>query len=433
MIARYSRPEMSRIFSEPVQVELWLLVEQALVEVQTRHGVIPGAAGKKLTKKLETLRERKTYSIERLRELEKKTKHEFLAFLEMTAEKLGPESAYLHLGITSSDVLDTGMMLQLQAGVLQLLTHFDRLLPILKARADQYRSLVTIGRTHGMFAEPTVFGLKFLSWYSEGLRNQDRLLFALTEASFGKMSGAVGNNTFVTVAQETEALDLLGLKREPVSTQIIPRDRIASILSELALSGAWIERVCTEIRHLQRSEVGEVNEGFEARQKGSSAMPHKKNPIACENLVGCARLLRSNLQAAYEDCALWHERDMSHSSVERVILPDSFVLLDYMFDRFAGVLEKLQVNEERVFENRVKAGEVSLSGKLLTQLGLQGCPRTQAYEWVQKAAFVANSEGIPLRDAFERLVKDHRVDWKKLLKDETHLKEVKKIYAQLQR
>lgn len=439
MIARYSRPEMLEIFSEETLLEMWLLVEQALVDVQAKHGVMPAAAGKKLAKKLQTMREKKTYSVARFRELEKKTKHEFLAFLEMTAEKVGAESAYLHLGVTSSDILDTATMLQLQAGMMQLLSHFDHLLPLLKARADHYQKLVTIGRTHGMFAEPTSFGLKFLSWYSEGLRNQDRLLFAMTEISVGKLSGAVGNNSFVKVQQEIEALELLGLKREGVSTQIIPRDRIAAAVSALALVGTWIERVCTEIRHLQRSEVGEVNEGFEAKQKGSSAMPHKKNPIACENLVGCARILRANVHAAFEDCALWHERDMSHSSVERIILPDSFTLLDYMLDRFTGVIAKLQVDETRVMENRTKAGEVSLSGKLLTQLGLAGCPRTLAYEFVQRVAFQAHSEGFALEEAYHSQLKSpefkklqkYKVNWKVLLNDEAHLKEVKQIYAKL--
>jgi adenylosuccinate lyase len=442
MISRYSRPEMTEIFSEAAQLEAWLLIEQALVEVQTAQKVIPSSAGKILVKKLRDLREKKKYSVARFRALEVRTRHEFLAFLEMVAEKLGPESAYLHLGVTSSDVLDTATMLQLQAAMLQLLSHFDQILPLLKARADETRDLVTVGRTHGMFAEPTSFGLKFLGWYSEGLRNQDRLLFALTEVSFGKISGAVGNNSFVSVEQETETLKLLGLNREPVSTQVIPRDRIVAALSVVAMVGVWIERVCTEIRHLQRSEVGEVNEGFEANQKGSSAMPHKKNPIACENLVGCARLLRSHVQASFENCALWHERDMSHSSVERVILPDSFILLDYMLARFTSVVSKLKIDESRVLENRTRAGEVSLSGKLLTQLGLAGCPRTLAYEFVQKVAFRSNFDGIPLDQAYALIISEDskrfgklkrlKINWKSLLNDQVHLREVKQIYAKIE-
>ncbi len=434
MIERYSRPKMAALFSDQRVMEIWIQVERAIAATQVEDKVIPSAVGKKMLAKLDQILEQKTYSLSRMRELEQKTKHETLAFVEMISDLLGEESAYIHLGVTSSDILDTTLMIQIREALTQLLDQVEAISKVLLRRAKEDQKLVTIGRTHGMFAEPTSFGLKWLSWYSESKRNHERLARALQEASFGKISGAVGNNTFFSVKQETAALKKLGLHREPVSTQVVPRDRIASVLSELALVGVWIERVCTEIRHLQRSEVGEVQEGFAKTQKGSSAMPHKKNPIGCENLVGCARLLRTNAFAALENCALWHERDMSHSSVERVIVPDSFILIDYMLDRFQGILENLIVIPKQVKANREKAGEIALSGKLLTALSRQGCPRTMAYELVQRVAFSAREEGISIRDSYLEEVKKnpefkkYPVQWDALLKDETHLSEVKNIY-----
>ena len=320
---------------------------------------------------------------------EARVKHDVIAFTTALAEKIGPVSRYIHFGLTSSDVVDTALSLQIcEAGHL-LQNDVKGLLSTLKKLAEKYKKLPTIGRSHGIFAEPTSFGLKFLGWYSEWLRNSDRLERALENIRFGKLSGAVGVNAHWSPGFETSVLTRLSLKREPVSTQVIPRDRHAELLQTFALLGCSLERIAVELRHLQRSEVAEVREGFSKGQKGSSAMPHKRNPISSENISGCARLLRSYAQAGLENVALWHERDISHSSVERVIIPDSMLLLDYALSRMKGILESLFIDGRNVVINLERAGQTVYSGHILLELVKAGATREDAYEWVQSCALAA--------------------------------------------
>jgi adenylosuccinate lyase len=289
--------------------------------------------------------------------------------------------------------VDTALSLQIQEAGKIILEDFQKLLAVLKKRAQEFQDLPTIGRSHGIFAEPTSFGLKFLGWYCEWQRNLERFKSALDEVRVGKLSGAVGVNAHWEPEFEDKVLQKLGLKRESVSTQVIPRDRHAQFLNSLAVCGSSLERMAVELRHLQRTEVGEVMEGFSKGQKGSSAMPHKRNPISSENLTGCARLLRSYAQAGLEDVALWHERDISHSSVERVVFPDALLLLDYAMDRMMRVLEDLVVNKDRVKRNLENAGEIVFSGHYLLELVKTGATREDAYKWVQECALQALEGG----------------------------------------
>jgi adenylosuccinate lyase len=317
------------------------------------------------------------------------TRHDVIAFTTAVAEEIGPLSRYIHFGLTSSDVVDTALSLMVQKAGRVLKKDVDALLKTLKNLALKYKDLPTIGRSHGIFAEPTSFGLKFLGMFAEWQRNQVRLNEALEQMRVGKLSGAVGVNPHWGPEFEERVLGSLGLRREEVSTQVIPRDRHAELLGMLAVMGASIERIALELRHLQRSEVGEVSEGFQKGQKGSSAMPHKKNPISSENLTGCARLLRSYGQAALENVALWHERDISHSSVERVIFPDATLVLDYALGRMNKVLERLDVHEAKVQRNLEAADQTSFSGHFLLALVKEGVTREDAYAWVQECALGA--------------------------------------------
>jgi adenylosuccinate lyase len=392
MIARYSREAMSSIWLEDAKFGRWLEVELAVARVQIREKILPRKEGAELVHEGErVLRtefrgKRGPISVAEIADLERDLKHDVLAFTTFCAEKIGPSGRFFHYGLTSTDVVDTAMALAVQESGKILLGSLDRVLKELKRLALKHRKLVAIGRTHGMHAEPTVFGLRFLGFHQEMLRNRERLTAALERNRTGKLSGAVGANVHFSPTSERKILKELGLVREPVSTQTLPRDRLAELFAAIALTGASMERITTEIRHLSRSEVGEAREGFSKLQKGSSAMPHKRNPVAAENLTGCARLLRSYLTPALEDVALWHERDISHSAVERVILPDAFILADYSLDRLAKVLAELNVLENRVRENLRASGGVPLSGHVLLGLVQAGAPREDAYRWVQRAS-----------------------------------------------
>jgi adenylosuccinate lyase len=433
MIDRYSRPKMRFIWSDEHRLQLWQEVERVVCEELHVAGVIPSGAWKRLSQAFDRLKKRGGLSPQKVSEWEKVTRHETLAFTTALAEELGPEARYVHFGLTSSDILDTALALQLQAAGRLIQEELAGLISILERRAWEFRALPTIGRSHGIWAEPTSFGLKFLSWASEFRRAQTRIHAALDAVAFGKLSGAVGVNAHWNPEFEKRALGRLGLKREWVSTQIIPRDRHAEWVSALALLGASIERMATELRHLQRSEVDEVREGFHSGQKGSSAMPHKRNPISSENLTGCARLLRSGIHAALENVTLWHERDMSHSSVERVILPDLAIIADYALNRAAGVISNLEVREETVRRNLEAPGSIVFSGHVLLALVRKGVSREEGYRWIQAASHQAlDSDG----DFVEELLRNPSVsklfsarELQKLCSLEHQLKSVERIFA----
>jgi len=410
MIARYTRPDFGKIWTDQNRYRVWLEVEIAVSEEFAREKKIPAKDWKILKRKVTELLEKGGVDPERVDAHEKVTKHDVIAFTTAVAERIGPISRYIHFGMTSSDVVDTALsMMTVQAGE-ALLRDIAELLATLKNLSKKYQKLPTIGRSHGIFAEPTSFGLKFLGWYAEWKRNETRLKAAIDQMRFGKISGAVGVNSHITPQFEARVLKRLGLKRETVSTQVVPRDRHAEFLNAIALCGSSLERIAVELRHLQRSEVGEVMEGFSAGQKGSSAMPHKRNPISSENLTGISRLLRGYALASMENVALWHERDISHSSVERVNFPDATILLDYALNRMNGILKNLVVREENVRKNLEAAGEVSFSGHFLLGLVNAGVTREDAYAWVQSCAMQAMDQ----KRSFLDLLANHPEIKKKL-------------------
>ena len=388
MIPRYTREKMGRLFTDEARMELWLRVELAATEVLVERGEVPRAA-------YETIRKKAKVDVARALEIEKTTQHDVIAFVTSVAEKIGPEGRYLHLGLTSSDVLDTALALQLVGAIDVLLGDLDELLAAVKAKAEEHRDLPMVGRTHGVHAEPITLGFKIASWYAELARGRGRLVRARETARYGKLSGAVGTFAQLPPAVEKAVMGKLGLLCEPVSTQVVPRDRHAEVLLALALLAAGLERMATEIRHLQRTEVREVEEPFAKGQKGSSAMPHKRNPIACENVSGLARVVRSNALAALQDVALWHERDISHSSVERVIVPDSFILLDYMMGRMTRVVSGLLVYPDAMRENLERSRGMVYSQTLLLALVDTGLTREEAYARVQENAMKVWSKEFP--------------------------------------
>jgi adenylosuccinate lyase len=379
MIERYTRPAMGRIWTEENKLAKWLEVELLVCEALTARGEVPQGV-------VARLRQRARVNVARMQEIEAQTKHDVIAFVSSVAETVGEEGRYLHLGLTSSDVIDTGFAVQLCEATDLLLADLDTLLGVLKRLAQTHKHTVMIGRTHGVHAEPITFGLKIAHWYAEMTRNRVRLAQTRQEIAFGKISGAVG--TFANIDPEVEAFVCarLGLNPEPVSTQIVPRDRHAVFFSTLALIGSSLERIATEVRHLQRTEVLEVEEPFTPGQKGSSAMPHKRNPWQLENVCGMARLLRGYALTAFENVPLWHERDISHSSVERVIGPDATIALDFMLARLTGILDKLVVHPERMQQNMETLGEAIYSEHLLLALVRKGISRDEAYSWVQRNA-----------------------------------------------
>ena len=369
MIERYTRPVMGHIWTEENKLAKWLEVELLACEALAKRGEIPQAA-------IPRMRERARVNVARMQAIEAEVKHDVIAFVSSVAETIGEEGRYLHLGLTSSDVIDTGFAVQLCEAADLLHTDLDVLLQVLKTLAQTYQDTVMIGRTHGVHAH----------WYAEMDRSRDRLLQAKKEIAFGKISGAVG--TFANIDPEVEAFvcSRLGLAAEPISTQVVPRDRHAAFFTTLAVIASSIERIATEVRHLQRTEVLEIEEPFTPGQKGSSAMPHKRNPWQLENVCGLARLLRGYALSALENGPLWHERDISHSSVERVIGPDATILLDFMLARVTSILAKLSVHPERMRKNMETLGEAIYSEHVLLALIRKGISREQAYTWVQRNA-----------------------------------------------
>lgn len=379
MITRYSKPEMERIWTQENRYECWLEVELAAAKAMYEKGMIPA-------EDWETINSKADFDSNRIDELEQVTKHDVIAFLTNVSENIGSASRWIHFGMTSSDVLDTATGMQLKSSGELILTELSRLAEILKLKARQYRNTICIGRSHGIHAEPTSFGLKFALWYEEIQRNIIRLNEAIEEVSVGKFSGAVGNFAHLSPEIEDMACKFLDLKPAKVSTQIIQRDRYAYFLSVLALIASAIEKMALEIRHLQRTEVHEAEENFSKGQKGSSAMPHKRNPIISEQLCGLSRVLRSNALSAMENNALWHERDISHSSVERIILPDSCILIHYMLNKTCSLIENLVVYPENMKKNLELTKGLVFSQALLLHLVKSGLTREKAYALVQQEA-----------------------------------------------
>src|SRR5919198_1854836 len=396
MIARYTHPDMGRIWSDQRRYETWLLVETAAAEAMASAGIVPPEAAR-------DIRERGGFDIARIEAIEQTTQHDVIAFTTAVAERVGPSARWLHFGLTSSDVVDTALALQMREACDVILSDFERLAGAVQDRAMEHRRTVMIGRTHGVHAEPMTFGLKLALWYAELQRDVDRVRSARKTISVGKLSGAVG--TFAHLPPEIEADVCRRLHLEPaaVSSQVIQRDRHAELMAALAITAASLEKFALEIRGLQKTEIGEVEEPFERGQKGSSAMPHKRNPIGCEQICGLARVIRGNAHAALENVALWHERDISHSSVERVILPDSFIAVDHMLRRFTAIVRGMVVYPDRMRQNLERSRGVIFSGQVLLELAKKGIAREQAYEWVQRNAMRTFDER---RDFKELLLAD---------------------------
>ncbi|MBN2810084.1 MAG: adenylosuccinate lyase [Deltaproteobacteria bacterium] len=386
MIERYSRPAMSQVWSEENKFASWLKVELAVCEVFAERGEIPQPEWLEI-------KEKAAFDVVRINQIEAEVRHDVIAFLTSVSEHVGPASRYIHLGMTSSDVLDTALALQLKEAGQMLFDGLERVLAELKRRAFELKDCPMIGRSHGIHAEPITVGLKFAIWYDEMARQKKRLEAAIKDISVGQISGAVGTFANIEPAIEEAVCRRLDLQPAPASSQIVQRDRHAFFFTTLALIAASIEKFATEIRHLQRTEVGEAEEFFHAGQKGSSAMPHKRNPVLSENLCGLARLVRSYALAAMENVALWHERDISHSSVERVIAPDATILLDFMLHRFAGMMEKLVVYPEKMLQNIELTGGTIYSQGVLLALARAGVSREDAYRWVQRNAMRAFADG----------------------------------------
>ena len=388
MISRYSRPEMARIWSDEGKLERWLEVELAALDGWAEVGVVPAEA-------VEAIRAKAVGPTpERVAEIEEKTHHDLAAFVDAVASELGPEGRWFHYGLTSSDVVDTALALQMVAGGKLILAALDRAFDAVAARAEEHRLTITIGRTHGVHAEPTTFGLKLAGWALELDRARTRVASALESVRVGKLSGAVGNYAAIDPEVERVACERLGLEPEPAATQVVQRDRHADLLAALALAAASLERFSVEIRHLARTEVAEVQEPFGKGQKGSSSMPHKRNPVVAERICGLARVVRAASIVGLENVALWHERDISHSSAERVVIPDAFLALDYMLDRFAWLVEGLVVRSEQMRRNLELSRGLYFSQRVLLALVETGLSRDEAYRLVQGHAMRAWEEEL---------------------------------------
>src|SRR5262245_25839051 len=386
MIVRYTRPRMGKIWEDQNKYQRWLDVELAVVETLAEEEIIP-------KQEAADIKSRAAFSVDRINEIEAEVKHDVIAFTTSVAEFVGPASRFFHFGLTSSDVLDTAMALQVRDASAVILEDLDRLLGVLKVRAHEFKTTVVVGRTHGIHAEPTTFGLKLALLHDEVARHRARFHEAVETMRVGKLSGAVGTFAHLSPDVEEKVMAKLNLKAAPASSQVIQRDRHAHYITSLALIGATLEKIAIEVRHLQRTEVREAEEYFSAKQKGSSAMPHKRNPITSEQIAGLARILRSNAIAAMENVALWHERDISHSSVERIIFPDSTILADYLLDRTATLVERLVVYPDRMKQNLELTQGLIYSGELLLGLVAKGVTREDAYRWVQRNAMRVWDEG----------------------------------------
>jgi len=419
---------MARLWSLENKYQTWLQVELAHLEVLAEKGLIPKQAFQDISKNAK-------FDVSEILKLEEKVKHDVIAFITNVSENLGENGKYLHYGLTSSDVLDTAFALNLKQALQNILDEINSLQAVLKEKAYHYKNLTSVGRSHGIHAEPTSFGLKFALWYAEMKRNIHRLEQAKEGISFGKFSGAVGTFAHLSPQIEAKICEKLGLKPDPITTQVIQRDRHADVFSQLAILAGSLEKIALEIRHLQRTEVLEVEEPFTKGQKGSSAMPHKKNPIASENITGLARLVRSYAQASLENIALWHERDISHSSVERVIGPDSTILCDFMVSRLAKILEDLVVHEKNVTENLNKTHGLIYSQRVLLALNEKGVERQTAYEWIQQHAMVSWEEK---KDFYLLLKEDKNIsevltetELKNCFDPKQYLKHVDEIYQRV--
>ena len=428
MIERYTLPEMGAVWSEENKFQKWLDVELAVCEVHAEMGTIPREA-------LEQIKTRARFSVARINEIERTTNHDVIAFTTNLAEEIGAAARFVHFGLTSSDVVDTANALILRDACDILLAKIDALLTVLKSRAFEFKNTPQIGRTHGIHAEPTSFGLTFALWFSEMSRNRERLVRARQATAVGKISGAVGAFAHLDPLVEERVCERLGLQVAAVSTQIIQRDRYAEYLSSLAITASSLDKVALNVRHWQRTEVREAQERFAKGQKGSSAMPHKRNPIISERICGLARVVRANSLVGLENVALWHERDISHSSAERVILPDSSIALDYILQKTTSLVDGLVVYPERMLENLNATRGLIFSGQLLLVLTQKGLAREQAYEWVQRNAMKAWDEN----GDFQKLVKSDADINKNLTGQEidrvfsldTYLRNIETIFARV--
>jgi adenylosuccinate lyase len=391
VILRYTRPDMGRIWSEENRFRTWLTVEVAATETLAQAGLVPKSAAR-------AIRERADFNLERIQEIEAEVRHDVIAFTTAVAEIVGPEARWFHYGLTSNDVVDTAQALLVKQASEIISADLQRLAEVLKRRAWEFKDTPQIGRTHGIHAEPITFGFKLANWYSETQRNIQRFQSAAEDMRVGKFSGAVGTLAHLSPELEEKICARLGLKAAAVSSQVIQRDRHAAYSGVLAVIASTLDKIATEIRHLQRTEVREAEEYFSEKQKGSSAMPHKRNPVTSEQISGLARVVRSNAQAAFENVPLWHERDISHSSVERIILPDSTTLLDYLLNKTTNLIDTMFIYPERMRANLESTGGLVFSGQLLLDLVEHGVSREDAYRMVQGHAMRAWKEGLNFRD-----------------------------------
>ncbi len=428
MIERYSLPQMSAIWQDNNKFRIMLDIELAVCEAQSKSGLIPKDALSRLNKKAR-------FNVEQIKKIEEKTQHDIVAFVTNVSKYIGPDAKYLHMGLTSSDLLDTTLGLQLRQASDILLDDLDKTLKLLAKKAKQYKNTVCMGRTHGVHAEPNTFGLKMALWYEETKRNIERLNQAKEGISVGKISGAVGTYSNIDPKVESYVCKKLGLKPAKISTQIIQRDVYAQYMAVLAVIGSSLEKFATEVRHLQRTEVLEAEEPFGKGQKGSSAMPHKRNPVVCERICGLSRILRANSLVAMENVSLWHERDISHSSAERVIIPDSTILLDYMLHKFNFVIEGLLVYPENMMANIIRSKGLIFSQRVLLELMHKGLTRPKAYDLVQRCAMQAWRGTKSFKD---NLLEDNDVtkylsskDMDKIFDLNYYLRNVNKIFKQI--
>jgi len=428
MIERYSLPQMTNIWKEESRFKIMLDIELFTLEALTRQKKIPQGALRRIKKSAK-------FNLSRIKKIEAKTQHDVVAFVANLAQNMGSDAQYLHLGLTSSDLLDTALGVQLKAASEILIADLNKLMNLLAKKARKYKEMVCIGRTHGVHAEPTTFGLKLALWFDETRRNLHRLQQAKEAVSIGKISGAVG--TYANISPEVEAYVCKKLELKParISTQVIQRDVYAQHMATLAIIGSSLEKFATEIRHLQRTEVLEAEEPFSKGQKGSSAMPHKRNPVICERICGLSRILRGNTLASLENVALWHERDISHSSVERVIMPDSTIVLDYMLNKFIEVIQGLVVYPENMLVNLVKTKGLIFSQRVLLELMRKGLTRQKAYDLVQRCAMKSWNEGLDFKEV---LLKDREVlrhlgkkELDKIFDLDYYLRNVNKIFKKV--
>ena len=428
MIQRYTRPEMGRIWSDENRFRTWLTVEVAATETLAEAGIVPKEAAK-------AIRQRASFNVDRIFEIEAEVKHDVIAFTTAVAEIVGPHARWFHYGLTSNDVVDTAQALLIQQASALIAGDLERLAEVLERRAWEFKDTPMIGRTHGMHAEPITFGFKIANWYSETQRNIARFKAAAEDLRVGKFSGAVGTFAHLTPKLEEKMCARLGLKAAAVSSQVIQRDRHAHYLATLATIASTLDKIATEIRHLQRTEVREAEEYFSEKQKGSSAMPHKRNPVTCEQISGLARVVRSNAQAGFENVALWHERDISHSSAERIIIPDSTTLADYLLNKTANLIETMYVYPARMMANLESTRGLVYSGQLLLDLVESGVSREDAYRLVQNHAMRAWKEDLnfhelvvndpDIRGRIARAKIEHAFDLKRQLKN------IDKIFARV--